>query len=186
MNLSNNWTKGSTVRIPLFAAAVYAYFCAPVSLDRKTFVQPITASAPHVALADGYDPRRDPDKDLAAATEEAKRSNRNIFVVVGGEWCSWCHTMDRFFHEHSDLTALRDKNYVLMKVSMSQENPNKAFLSRFPRIHGYPHIFILDAKGNLIHSQATNVLEDSRSYNAKRFKEFLERFAPRAAHSVPV
>ena len=180
MNLSNNWNKSSFVRIPLFAAMVYAYFCAPVSLERKAFVQPITASAPHVALADGYDPRRDPDKDLAAAIEEAKQSNKNIFVVVGGEWCNWCHTMDRFFHEHSDLPALRDKNYVLMKVSMNQENPNRAFLSRFPRIHGYPHIFILDAQGNLIHSQPTNELEDGRSYSMERFRRLLERFAPRA------
>lgn len=179
MNPSNNWHKSSLFRIPLFAALVYAYFCAPVSLEHKTFVQPTTASAPNNALADGYDPRRDPDKDLAAASEEAKRSNKNIFIVVGGEWCSWCHTLDRFFQEHADLATLRDKNYVVMKVSMSQENPNRAFLSRFPRIHGYPHIFILDANGDLIHSQPTNELEDARSYNVSRFKAFLERFAPK-------
>lgn len=180
MNLNNSWHKSSLVRIPLFAALVYAYFCAPVSLERKAFVQPITASAPRVALADGYDPRRDPEKDLAVATEEAKRSNKNIFVVVGGEWCSWCHTLDRFFQEHADLAALREKNYVTMKVNMSQENPNRAFLSRFPRIHGYPHIFILDPNGKLIHSQPTNELEDGRSYNVEGFRKFLERFAPRA------
>ena len=180
MNPSNNWQKSSLLRIPLFAPLIYAYFCAPVSLEHKTFVQPTTASAPHVALADGYDPRRDPDKDLAAASEDAKQSNKNIFVVVGGEWCSWCHILDRFFYEHADLAALRDKNYVTMKVSMSQENPNRAFLSRFPRIHGYPHIFILDANGKLIQSQPTNELEDGRSYNAERFRKFLEHFAPRA------
>ena len=51
MNLSNNWHKSSIVRIPTFAALVYAYFCAPVSLEHKAFVQPITASSPHNALA---------------------------------------------------------------------------------------------------------------------------------------
>lgn len=179
MNPSNSWDKSSLIRIPLFAALVYAYFCAPVSLDHKAFVQPITASAPHNSFADGYDPRRDPDKDLAAATEVAKRSDKNIFVVVGGEWCSWCHTLDRFFHEHADLAVLRDKNFVTMKVSMSQENPNRAFLSRFPRIHGYPHILILDANGKLIQFQPTNELEDGRRYNVNRFRAFLERFAPK-------
>jgi hypothetical protein len=88
--------------------------------------------------------------------------------------------MDDFFHDHQDLASLRDRNYVLMKVSMSQENPNRAFLSRYPRIHGYPHIFILDADGKLIQSQATNELEDGRSYNAKRFEKFLEKFAPKS------
>jgi len=179
MNLSHSGFKQSVVRIPLFAALVYAYFCAPVSLEHKALVQPITASTPHNTLADGYDPRRDPNKDLATASQEAKRLNKNILVVVGGEWCSWCHALDRFFHEHADLAALRDKNYVTMKVSMSQENPNRAFLGRFPRIHGYPHIFILDPGGNLIHSQPTNVLEDGQSYNSERFKRFLEQFAPK-------
>jgi thiol:disulfide interchange protein len=179
MNRNSSWSKGSCVRIPVFAALVYAYFCAPISLERKAFVQNVTSSAPHNALADRYDPQRDPDRDLAAVSEEAKRSNKNIFVVVGGEWCSWCHTMERFFREHSDLEALLDKDYVTMKVSMSQENPNRAFLSRFPRIHGYPHIFILNPDGELVRSQPTNELEDGRSYNVVRFKKFLEQYAPK-------
>jgi thiol:disulfide interchange protein len=139
-----------------------------------------TSSTTSYAPPHNYDPARDPEKDLAAAAAEAKHSNRNIFVIVGGEWCSWCHIMDDFFHDHQDLASLRDRNYVLMKVSMSQENPNRAFLSRYPRIHGYPHIFILDADGKLIQSQATNELEDGRSYNAKRFEKFLEKFAPKS------
>ncbi len=167
------------MRIPLFAALVYAYFCAPISLEHKAFVQSVTTPAPHNALADGYDRPRDPEQDLLSAEGEANKSNKNIFIVVGGESCTWCHILDDFFHEHPDLEALRDKNYVFMKVSMSQENPNRDFLSRFPYIHGYPYIFILDAHGNLIHSQASNVLEGGRSYNAKRFQEFLERFAPK-------
>jgi len=35
------------------------------------------------------------------------------------------------------------------------------------------------AAGNLIHSQPTTVLEDGRSYNAKRFQKLLEQFAPK-------
>jgi len=131
------------------------------------------------AAPDKYDPKRDPDKDLAAAEAEAKTSNRYIIVIVGGDWCSWCHIMDDFFHDHRDVTALREKNYVLMKLNMSRENENRAFLSRYPKIRGYPHIFILDADGKLVQSQPTNVLEDGRTYNVKRFKKFLEEFAPK-------
>jgi hypothetical protein len=60
---------------------------------------------------------------------------------------------------------------------MSQENPNRAFLSRFPKIRGYPHIFVLADSGTLIRSQATNELEDGKSYNEAGFKKFLEYFA---------
>jgi thiol:disulfide interchange protein len=180
MNLSSSWYKRANVMILQLMTLQATYWCALPPGTAEALPQAAgEGTSSHNVLADGYDPHRDPEKDLAAASAEAKKSNRNIFVEVGGDWCSWCHVMDRFFHDHPDLEALRDKNYVSMKVNMSQENPNRAFLSRFPRIHGYPHIFILDAAGNLIQSQSTNVLEDGRSYNAKRFNEFLERFAPK-------
>jgi len=67
-----------------------------------------------------------------------------------------------------------------MKVNMSQENPNRAFLSRFPKIHGYPHIFILTASGTLIRSQETGELEDGKSYSEELFKKFLEHFIAKA------
>jgi thiol:disulfide interchange protein len=126
-----------------------------------------------------YDPGGDPEKDLAEAIAEAKRSHRNILIEVGGEWCSWCHIMDDFFRAHVDLLSLRENNYVLLKVNMSRENENKAFLSRFPLIHGYPHILVLDADGHLIRSQETSALEDGRSYHVKRFTKFLTEFAPK-------
>ena len=127
-----------------------------------------------------YEPRSDPDKYLADAVAEAKRSHRNILIEVGGEWCSWCHIMDDFFRTHAELLALREKNYVLMKINMSRENENKAFLSRYPRIHGYPHILILDAEGKLLFSQETSALEDGHSYHVKRFTKFLDAFAPKS------
>jgi thiol:disulfide interchange protein len=150
----------------------------PLKLD-VTLQQPGAVSTSTYAPPEQYEPRRDPEKDLASAATEARNSNRNIFVIVGGEWCTWCHIMDEFFGDHPDLKSLRDKNYVLMKLNMSGENENKVFLSRYPKIHGYPHIFILDADGKLIQSQATNELEDGRSYNVKRFRKFLEKFAPK-------
>ena len=178
MNPRSGWRKHGSLLILQLMTMPAAYSCV-LAIAAATLRQAASASMPYNGLADGYDPRRDPEKDLAAASAEAKKSNKNIFVEVGGEWCSWCHILDRFFHEHPDLEALRDKNYVSMKVNMSQENPNRAFLSRFPGIHGYPHIFILDVNGNLVQSQATNVLEDGRSYNARRFQKFLEQFAPK-------
>ncbi|HYL83392.1 MAG TPA: thioredoxin family protein [Candidatus Angelobacter sp.] len=164
--------------ILLLAALLSSSFhaCPPLDFSPQ---QAGSTTATTYAPPHNYDPARDPEKDLAAAGQEAKNSKRYIIAVVGGEWCSWCHILDDFFREHPDLAALRDKNYVLMKVNMSQENPNRDFLARYPRIHGYPHIFILDGDGKLVQSQPTNALEDGRSYNVKRFRKFLEEFAPK-------
>jgi len=179
MSRCNSWFSHARVFLALFIASASAYLGVRTSTAGETSAQKCGAWVLHQLkseLTGDYDPRRDPEKDLAAAGEEARQSNRKILVVVGGEWCSWCHTMDRFFHDHPELEALRDKNYVYMKVNMSQENPNRAFLSRFPKIHGYPHIFVLADSGTLIRSQATNELEDGKSYNTAAFKKFLEYF----------
>ena len=179
MSRSSRCYRGGVVTALSLLMVPAGIFRAWPAVSGRSLARAAVASAPQNGFADGYDAGRDPEKDLAAAGVEAKKSGKNIFVEVGGEWCGWCHILDRFFQEHLSLAALRDKNYVSMKVNMSQENPNRAFLSRFPDIHGYPHIFILDAEGNLIRSQPTNVLEDGRSYNTKRFQEFLEQFAPK-------
>jgi|HubBroStandDraft_1064217.scaffolds.fasta_scaffold32580_2 thiol:disulfide interchange protein len=166
--------------VMLFFATFYIVsLCAPTSLAIKLFTQEASTLQSRNEMVDRYDPRRDPEKDLAMVSAEARRSRRNILVEVGGEWCSWCHLMDAFFRLHPDIVTLRDRNYVSMKVSMSQENPNQRFLSRFPHIHGYPHIFILDADTNLIKSQPTNELEEGRGYNADRFRKLLDQFAPK-------
>jgi thioredoxin-related protein len=169
----------------LFLALPLTYLYARASNSQEVPAQNGSTSVlhnnAHNNLADGYDPHRDPEKDLASAREDAQRSNRNILIVVGGNWCSWCHTMDRFFQDHPDLAALRDKNYVCVKVNMSQENRNRAFLSQFPRIPGYPHIFVLANTGTLIRSQPSDELEDGKSYSQPLFKKFLGRFAPKAS-----
>lgn len=129
---------------------------------------------------DRYDPARDPQKDIAAAVAEAKRTGKRVLLDVGGEWCSWCHTMDRFFQEHSDLLALRERNFILVKINYSKENENRKLLSRYPRIPGYPHLFVLDPNGKLLHSQDTSALEEGKSYNLARFLAFLQKWAPPA------
>ena len=126
-----------------------------------------------------FDPSRDSVDDLRQAIADAQRTHRRILLDVGGEWCSWCHTLDRFFAAHADLMALRDQSFVWLKVNWSPENQNKAFLSRYPAISGYPHLFVLDQDGTLLHSQDTSVLEEGRSYNLDRMTGFLKKWAPR-------
>ena len=100
-----------------------------------------------------YDPKRDAAQDIRDAAAEAKRTNRRVLLEVGGEWCSWCHHMDDFFTANSDLTSLRDKSFVTVKINFSEENPNKGVLAQYPAIAGYPHLFVLDSDGGLVHSQ---------------------------------
>lgn len=125
-----------------------------------------------------YDPKRDAARDIDDAVAEAKRTNRRILLEVGGEWCSWCHILDEYFDKHPDLTTLRDKNFVTVKINFSDENPNREVLARYGPINGYPHIFVLDSDGKFLHSQGTAVLESGRSYDLEKMTNFLRDWAP--------
>lgn len=125
-----------------------------------------------------YDPKRDAAKDIEAAVAEAKRSGRRVLLEVGGEWCIWCHRLDDFLSKNKKLGALLEQNFVVVKVNYSPENENEKVLSLYPEVAGYPHFFVLDQEGQLLHSQDTAELEEGKSYNAKRFKTFLTRWGP--------
>jgi thiol:disulfide interchange protein len=137
-----------------------------------------TAQAQQTAVEVKFDPHRNAEEDIQAAVKQAQTSHKRIILDVGGEWCSWCHLLDKFLAAHSSLSALRDQNYIWVKVNYSPENQNKALLSKYPKIPGYPHLFVLDANGRFLHSQDTQFLEEGKGYNLERMAAFLERWKP--------
>ncbi|MDP3762164.1 MAG: thioredoxin family protein [Ramlibacter sp.] len=133
-----------------------------------------TASAQDIRSK--FDPSRDAAKDVAAAVATAKAQGKRVIVDVGGEWCPWCHILDRFVLSNADVKALVDSNYVWVKVNFSRENKNEAVLSKWPTVKGYPHLFVLDADGKLLHSQDTGSLEAAKDYDKAKFVAFLRKY----------
>lgn len=127
----------------------------------------------------GYDPARDPAEDLATLTQQTKQDGRRIMLVVGGEWCGWCHTLERYLKENAEIGALWSKHFATLKVNMSPENRNEAFLRKYPTIPGYPHLFVLEKDGTFLHTQGTGELESGSSYSADKMRAFLTKWAPR-------
>lgn len=128
-----------------------------------------------------YDPARNAEQDIRDAVAEAGRTGKRVLLEVGGEWCIWCHIMDDFFEQYPKLLALREKNFVMLKINFSEDNKNEAALSQYPPIPAFPHIFILGSDGKLLHSQDTGKLEEGKTYNLEKFTAFLEEWSPREA-----
>lgn len=143
-----------------------------------------TPTAADIAAVAGlnasFDPLRDPSRDLETAKVEAQRGGKRILLDVGGEWCSWCHILDKLVEGDGEIRSFRDANFVWMKVNYSEENENKPFLSAYPEIKGYPHLFVLDADGKLLHSQFTGDLEKGKGYDRGKVVAFLKEWAPAA------
>lgn len=138
----------------------------------------VTLGSAAQSLPAKFDPARDAAADVATAAAQAKAQGKRVLVDVGGEWCAWCHILDRFVDANADVRSLRDANYVWVKVNWSKENKNEALLSRWPKIQGYPHLFVLDGEGKLLHSQDTGTLESGKDYDRAKLLAFLKAWAP--------
>jgi len=126
-----------------------------------------------------YDPARNAAEDIEQAVVDAAETGKRVLLEVGGNWCVWCYEMERYFQANEELRSLRDRNYVTVKVNWSPENQNTDALSRYPKIPGYPHLYVLENTGALLHSQNTAELEDGgKSYDLEKFTAFLKKWAP--------
>ncbi|GAB4289267.1 MAG: thioredoxin family protein [Ignavibacteriaceae bacterium] len=125
------------------------------------------------SLPGDFDPLRDPFQDLKMATDLADSTGKRIILDVGGTWCVWCHRMDDFINSHEELKNLIDENFIWLKVNFSKENKNEEFLGMFPEIAGYPHLFVLESDGTLLHSQNTGELEKDKDYDLQKFMDFI-------------
>ena len=127
-----------------------------------------------------FDAKRNPADDLKLAVKEAERTSRRILLDVGGEWCIWCHRLDTLFLKDVDLSAFLHDNFVVVKVHYdNKKNKNEAFLSQYPKVPGYPHLFVLEKNGKLLMSQDTGELEEGKGHSKEKVLAFLQEWAPK-------
>ncbi len=127
---------------------------------------------------DHYGEDRNVEEDLKMTIARASMEKKRILLQVGGDWCGWCKLLTAFVEKNEPVRSSLDRNYLLMKVTYTQKQPNEAFLSEYPKIKGYPHLFVLDADGKLLHSQDTSPLEEGNGYNLDRVLAFLDEWKP--------
>ena len=168
----------------------FLYFAAIIFLNSFAFGQDtrpegsvaVISSAKaqsEIVIREKFDPTRDTKIDLAKAIETASKNGKHIILDVGGEWCGWCVYMNKFFVQNSPLAKIRDENFVWVKINFSEENENKTFLSSYPEPSGYPHLYVLDSTGKLLHSHDTSALEKGKGYDLTKFTNFLRAWSPK-------
>jgi len=131
---------------------------------------------PAFYTVDHYDNERNPADDLATTVTRAKTEKKRILIQVGGDWCGWCRLMSQFIETNTKVREAIENNYLLMKVTENGDQKNAAFLSQYPSIPGYPHLFVLDSDGKFLHSQGTSELEEGHGYNETVYLEFLNKW----------
>ncbi len=145
----------------------------------SAFLYSQTSESPKSLLPLAFDEKRDPSVDLKYAVTLAKKEKKNILLDVGGEWCIWCKRLDEFFEVDTVLNNFLRQNFVVLKVNYSKENKNEKFLSKYPKVAGYPHFFVLNRNGRFLHSQNTGDLEAGKGYDLVKMMSFLKKWAPK-------
>ena len=123
-----------------------------------------------------YDPSANAMADIARAVTIAKKSNKHVFVKVGGNWCGWCKLYDKFSSTDEDISLIMVDEYVTVLANWSPENRNLEAMNYLgtPQRFGYPVFIILDGNGNVLHTQDTALLEEGRGYNKNHVLRFLK------------
>jgi thioredoxin-related protein len=174
-NEKHSPSKESLVKHALIALTLFAALTVPSASQT-----PPQTTSPAIAIKvegrEKFDPKRDAAKDIANAVKVAQKQNKRILLDVGGEWCGWCHKLDKFFKEDKEVAATLKQKFVVVKVNFSPENENKAVLGQYPAAEGYPHLYVLDKNGKFLHSQGTGELETGDHHDHDKFMAFLKKW----------
>ena len=153
--------------IAFMLACVSAACSPPRSFDPSRSLGYLNASAAEPALA--------------AAKRDAIAANKRILIIAGGEWCRWCHVLERFLHETPDIDAQWRASFVVLKFAVGENGEGNSVLNTLPAASGYPHFWVLAADGTLIASVETGALEHGNDdYNPRAVRQFQKNYGPPA------
>lgn len=125
----------------------------------------------------GYDRDADPFEQYRQAIEEATDQEKLVLIVAGGDWCRWCHVLNRFISNNEDIEAKLNETFVVMKVYVGPGNFNELFFSQLPEAYGAPHFWIVSPEREVLASQSTAKLERGKNtYDKASFLAFIDQW----------
>ena len=127
----------------------------------------------------------DPDQakaELTAALAAAAANHKRVIVDFGGNWCTDCHVLDRYFHDSANAPILQ-ANFILVHINIGRMDENLDIAERYqiPLRKGVPALAVLGEKGELLYSQRTGEFEAMRGMQSSAVTDFLVRWKPPAA-----
>ena len=76
------------------------------------------------------------------------------------------------------LRELRDNRFITVLIYYGTDNKNQHALSRYSKILGVPHFFVLEKDGTLLYSQHVLDLRSNGRYDPQKMKDFLVKWSP--------
>ncbi len=130
-----------------------------------------------------YHPQANAENDINLILQQAKAQGKYVLLQGGGNWCSWCIKFAAFCKKDSKIDSLISANFIWYHLNFSKENQNKILFAKYgyAQRFGFPVFIILNEKGERIHTQNSEYLEDGKkSYDSKKVFDFLSHWSPKA------
>jgi len=105
-----------------------------------------------------YDERADPRALSLAALAEAKREDRRVLVVMGGNWCPWCLALDDLMTEDDEIRSFVGAHFVLLKLDVDTSEALDDAWGK-PSKRGVPVLIFLEPNGKVVHVEGSVGLE---------------------------
>lgn len=143
---------------------------------------PSSGAKSNGATSLGYDPQADAFEQYHHAVAQAEAQHKLVLVIAGGDWCRWCHVLNKFMTKNTDIEAALNDAFVVMKVYVGDQNYNEFFFSQLPEARGAPHFWIIAPDRNVLSSQSTSSFEHGKNgYDKHEFLAFIDHWKKQAA-----
>jgi thiol-disulfide isomerase/thioredoxin len=126
--------------------------------------------------ADIYDSKADARALIASATAQAKKDNKRVLVMFGGNWCGWCHKLHALLKSDPQIRRTMLYEYELVLIDTEAPNAQAVIRKYDAKIQGVPYLLVLDGDGKLVTQRETGGLEEGDHHDPKKVLAFLDQW----------
>jgi thiol-disulfide isomerase/thioredoxin len=116
-------------------------------------------------------------QDIREATLRARKVNKRVLLVFGGNWCLDCHVLDNAFHRPR-IAPLLEQGFIVVHVDVGRYTKNLDLAKKY-QINlekGVPAMAVLNSRGGFLYS--TSEFEKARVKGEDDLVTFLNAWMP--------
>ena len=135
------------------------------------------AKKPEKQVIAVYDIEANASTDIAEAVARAKKNNKRVLVVYGGNWCGWCVKLDEFFKKDRTVARTIRYEYEVVKVDIGRFDKNIDLVNKYGatmKKEGVPYLTVLDGAGKVVANQNTGDLEEGDHHDSAKVETYLQ------------
>ena len=126
-----------------------------------------------------YDEKADAKVEIASAIASAKKDNKRVLLVYGGNWCGWCYKLHDVFSKDAAIRKILLYDYNVVFVDIGRFDKHMDIVQRYGagiKKEGVPFLTVLAGDGKLLANQDTGSLEAGDQHDRGKVRQFLQKW----------